>query len=303
MADRVRTLSRAHLFALGSLGTIAAITAGWWALALWPAPADAPAWLARTRAVCFGVRDSGLPDPAGWAVLIGQPVSMLGVLLFGWWRTTTESLRIVARSGNGRIILTAGILFLATGAGATSVRVAGARADASPPLDGPARPAAELPRLHRPAPDLVLVDHRGDAFDLDQLRGRTVLLTFAFAHCETICPVLVREVRAARTLATAAGQDSPAVVVVTVDPWRDTPARIPSIARRWELGEDEWLLSGSVASVSAALEAWQVPTTRDTLTGEVTHPALVYVIDPRGRIAFATTGGGQHAAELLARAR
>jgi hypothetical protein len=37
--------------------------------------------------------------------------------------------------------------------------------------------------------------------------------------------------------------------------------------------------------VEAALDAWDVPRTRDLATGEVTHPSLVYVIDAAGRIA------------------
>ena len=40
--------------ALLTLVAIIAITAAWWALALWPVGASAPEWLARTRSACFG---------------------------------------------------------------------------------------------------------------------------------------------------------------------------------------------------------------------------------------------------------
>ncbi len=303
MADRlIRTrLTRRHGLLISALAAIAGITAGWWALALWPAPADAPAWLGRTRAVCFGVGDSGLPDAAGWAVLIGQPASMLAVLLFGWWRTTTEALRIVGRSRAGRAALASATLLLATGATAASVRVAGAAGGGRSTLDAPTRSAAELPRLHLAAPALDLVDQHGEPFTLERLRGEPALVTFAFAHCETVCPVLVREVRRARQLALDRGLAPPAVVVVTVDPWRDTPPRLPHIAKGWELAEDEWVLSAQPDAVRATLERWNVPTTRDARTGEITHPAIVYVLDREGRVAFATTGGGEHALALLAR--
>ena len=70
--------------ALGALGTVLAITIGWWALALWPVDAETPAWFVRTREVCFGAMASGLPNAGGWLLLVGQPLGMLLILVIGW---------------------------------------------------------------------------------------------------------------------------------------------------------------------------------------------------------------------------
>ena len=48
-----------------------------------------------------------------------------------------------------------------------------------------------------------------------RFRGRPVLVTFAYAHCDTICPLVVGDVLAAQRQLT---DRSPAVVVVTLDP-------------------------------------------------------------------------------------
>jgi hypothetical protein len=37
------------------------------------------------------------------------------------------------------------------------------------------------------------------------------------------------------------------------------------------------------------------------VTGEVTHPSLVYVVDENGRIAYATTGGAAAIVSLVER--
>src|SRR3990172_6306176 len=58
-------MTRREQTALGALGFILAVTAAWWALALWPLPDAAPAWLVRTRAVCFGALRDTLPSAAG----------------------------------------------------------------------------------------------------------------------------------------------------------------------------------------------------------------------------------------------
>ena len=47
------------------------------------------------------------------------------------------------------------------------------------------------------------------------------------------------------------------------------------------------VLSGAEAEVERALSAWRVPRARSLATGDVTHPALVYVVDSRGELAYA----------------
>ncbi|HEX6939519.1 MAG TPA: SCO family protein [Longimicrobiales bacterium] len=282
--------SRAPVFPLLALAAILAVSAAWWALALWPVRGATPEWLARTRAACFGIYDDGLPDTGGWVGLIGSPLGMLAVLFAGWRREVVDGLRSLRRSRGGRSVLgTTGLAFC-IGIVAAGVRVHGALRAADLPAAAVA--PADLPRLDRTAPPLELVDQTGAVVTLDRFRGRPVLLTFAYAHCETVCPVLVHEVLAAQSeLREADPERAPVALFVTLDPWRDTPSRLPAIAEAWGMGEDAHFLGGEVAHVEATLDAWGVGRSRDTRTGDVTHPALVYVLDRDGRIAFAVSGG------------
>jgi hypothetical protein len=47
------------------------------------------------------------------------------------------------------------------------------------------------------------------------------------------------------------------------------------------------VLSGGVDDVEQTLSAWRVPRARNPATGDVTHPSMVYVVGPGGRIAYA----------------
>lgn len=295
-------MTREQRFGLAALAALVIITVGWWALALWPAGGDAE-WLARTRAVCFGSVANGLPDARGWALLIGQPLGMGALLLIGWGDPTLQALRRVARFTAGRAVLAGGALFLLAAIVTASVRIAAASPGSVDDAAGPDLAPASYPRLDRPAPTpLALVDQRGERLDLARFRDRPVLVTFAFAHCATVCPVLVRDVLDAQARSgERPGASRPAVVVLTVDPWRDTPARLPSLARQWDLPEDAFVLSGPAEDVTRELAAWDVSIRRDSLTGDVTHPALVYVLDGRGRIAYAATGGAAYLADLVDR--
>jgi cytochrome oxidase Cu insertion factor (SCO1/SenC/PrrC family) len=295
---------RDHLFALWCLAMIVVTTVAWWALALWPVPDGGPDWVLRTRAVCFGSTDSGLPAVEGWLLLIFQPLAMTLALFLGWGRPTREALSMLVRSGSGRLVAAVTIVVLVLGVAGSSVRVANAMSAADVLLEVPDGAPADHPRVDRPAPSALapaLVDQSGRSFSLEAYRGQPVLLTFAFARCETVCPVLVREVLEAQRLAPGVGADRPAVVVLTVDPWRDPPSRLGHVAQMWSLGEDAHVVSGPVDAVLAELEAWKVGIQRDDRTGDVLHPALVYVLDRDGRIAFVATAGGQYLAELLAR--
>ena len=109
-------------------------------------------------------------------------------------------------------------------------------------------------------------------------------MTFAFAHCRTVCPVVVRTVReAAHRLGGAA-----TVVVVTLDPWRDRPSALPSMLTAWQLDDlpAAHVLSGEVEQVLKTLDVWNMPIQRDERTGDVTHPALVYVVAADGALAY-----------------
>ena len=290
--------SRAERWTLGALGLVGAVTAAWWALALWPVAGD-PQWLQRAREVCFGAGESGLPDAAGWMLLVGQPLGMVGLLAVGWGRTLRSALAGVASGAGGRAALAAVVVAAVAGLGAAGARVAEASEAARYRAPEDELPPETYPRIDRPAPEHALVDQHGRARSLADLRGRPVLVTFAFGHCSTVCPVVVRRVVEAREALREAMD--PAVVVLTLDPWRDTPGRLPHMAHAWDLPEDAWVLSGEVEAVQAALDAWQVPRSRDPTTGDIVHPALVYLVDREGTVAYASTGGPAALVELAGR--
>lgn len=302
MEDRVtaRPLAARHWATLVALGAILLITLAWWALALWPLPAEASPALLRARTICFGTTDNGLPNGVGWMMLTGEPI-MITLLLLGVAGSVTmrEALEGIGHYTLGRVALGGTALAVVAGLALAGARVAYAVGLGVPPADAATADVNAAPRLDRPAPPLNLVDQRGATVTLAALRGRAVLLTFAYAHCETVCPLVVQNIVRAR--AQLADRNPPQVVVITLDPWRDTPARLPAVARQWGLPDDAYVLSGSVSDVEAALNRWEIPRTRNAQNGELSHPNLVYVLDESGRIAFVSNGDAEAIEALLNR--
>src|SRR5436309_2040259 len=46
-----------------------------------------------------------------------------------------------------------------------------------------------------PAPDFQLRDASGQAYALDQFRGKVVILTFLYTHCTDVCPLTAEILR------------------------------------------------------------------------------------------------------------
>ena len=259
-----------------ALAAILVITAAWWALALWPAGDFPPAWLVDTRAVCFGARAGGPPNFGGWLFLVGEPAGLLAMLVIIGGRSLAADLRGMGRwLGRDRMAWTAIpalMLFAVIAASGVAARPRPGIAGALP--DSPAK------AVDFAAPATRLVDQHGASVSLGGLT-ETSIVTVAFAHCATVCPTTVRRVMSARI---AAGRPSMPLYIVTVDPWRDTAERLPTIARQWALTPTDHVLSGDVAAVERTLDARSVGRARDPDTGDVAHAVVVLLLDGRGRV-------------------
>jgi len=269
-------------------------TAAWWALALWPAGPVEPLWLVRTRAACFGSAPGGFPDAGGWILLIGEPIGMLAVLLLVWGGALRDELRRMRADPRWRFVL--------LGVGGLSVMglaAFGQRAAFAAGIGAPARPAVSgaATAVDIDASGFVLTDQHGRSTSLAGFPGKPVLLTFAFGHCTTVCPTLVHEVSAARA---AADRAEVPLLIISLDPWRDAPARLASLASAWELAPQDRVLSGSVEEVERTLSALGITRRRNPTTGDVDHGGTVMVLNASGHIVWRIDGGWGRVRELLA---
>lgn len=77
--------------------------------------------------------------------------------------------------------------------------------------------------------DFALVDQHGEPFTLDRLRGGWSLLFFGYTFCPDICPITMATLRQFEQVLAdvdSKAADSVRIVMVSVDPERDTPERL-----------------------------------------------------------------------------
>ena len=74
-----------------------------------------------------------------------------------------------------------------------------------------------------PLSDFNLVDHEGNEFTNDRLRGKWSLIFFGFTNCPDICPATLQQLAIANNNLQESGAEVPDIILVSVDPERDTP--------------------------------------------------------------------------------
>src|SRR4029079_10203142 len=106
------------------------------------------------------------------------------------------------------------------------------------------------------APQIVLHDQNGKLFKLSSLRGKAVFLTFVYAHCPDVCPLMMQALGAAKR--SLPNPSIMQIVAVSVDPKGDTPKVVKQFLRARELtGKATWLL-GTRAQLSRVWDAYNI---------------------------------------------
>jgi protein SCO1/2 len=79
----------------------------------------------------------------------------------------------------------------------------------------------------KPVRAFQLIDHQGQRFDNQRLKGRWTWVFFGYTHCPDACPTALAVLNAAAEDLQAKAPELPLqVVMISVDPARDTPERL-----------------------------------------------------------------------------
>lgn len=133
---------------------------------------------------------------------------------------------------------------------------------------------ASSTRVALPGTTLHMRDGSLVRLDSQTLGDRVVVVDFVFTHCTTICPALTAIMASVQRKLGPVG-DEVLLVSVTVDPVRDTPARLDTFARSVGATEDWWWLTGPAAEIDRTLRAFGVEPGRPQ-----DHPPMVLVGRP-----------------------
>jgi len=136
-----------------------------------------------------------------------------------------------------------------------------------------------------PATDFTLTDPDGKTFSLSDFRGKLVALYFGYTSCPDVCPTTMAALaQAMQELGSQA--DEVQVILVTVDPERDTPDRLNTYVTAFDprfIG-----LTGTPDQIASAARPFGVLYKKQAGSSApsylVDHTATTTVIDKDGRV-------------------
>ena len=133
------------------------------------------------------------------------------------------------------------------------------------------------------APGLALDNYLGEPVNIEEYRGKAVLVTFLYTNCPDVCPLIAASLHSALELL---GRESSKVqvIAVSVDPRGDTAKAVGAfLAEHHMTGRMQYLV-GSAKELGRVWKAWGVGSERDAGQPQfINHTGLVYGISGSGK--------------------
>lgn len=128
--------------------------------------------------------------------------------------------------------------------------------------------------------------HRSTSLELKNLRGHPVVLAMLYTSCNSVCPIILQDVKGIEKGLSAAEKAQTRFVMVSFDPQKDTPAVLAAYARKNGVDLAHWhFLSGKPGQVSE-LAALLGVRYQKTAQGEFTHSNQITLLNREGEVAY-----------------
>lgn len=137
----------------------------------------------------------------------------------------------------------------------------------------------------RMLPTFALVDHNGGPVGPGFFRGHWSLVFFGFTHCPDICPATLQVLSAVQRQLRESMEIVPRVVLVSVDPERDSPETLAAYVGHF--GEDISGITGELSELQKLTSAAGIFFEKTPLEGDgytVDHSAVVLLVDENAAI-------------------
>jgi protein SCO1 len=179
------------------------------------------------------------------------------------------------------LVIAGGVAVLAMGGGSGKSRpsVGGEQGVASSKFSGSLLSPAQS------EPALSLRNYKGEKVNIDQFRGKAVLMTFLYTKCPDVCPIIASNLGVALSKLGPAKASKVQVIAVSVDPRGDTPKAVSVFLERHRMTGRMQYLIGSSSELARVWKAWGVGSEQDLQQPQlVNHSGLVYGITATGKI-------------------
>jgi protein SCO1/2 len=148
--------------------------------------------------------------------------------------------------------------------------------------------------------NVTLTDTTGAQHGLDVHRGHPVLVTMFYGSCPMACPLLIDTMRSIERTASPADREQLRMLLISIDPERDTVANLSALGSSRKLDKSRWTLARTDAASVRKIAAVLGIQYRKLPDGSYNHSSIVTLLTPEGEIAVQSSELGKADPELLA---
>ena len=148
----------------------------------------------------------------------------------------------------------------------------------------------ERREVAKPTKNFSLIDQSGQKFDSSKLRGKVVIVSFAYTTCPDVCPLITAALRQVQINLTERERANSYLVTITTDPEVDSPKVLAGYAKRFGAELSSWaFLTGDQAMLGQVWKSFGVGVVRKA-RGLVDHTPLTAIVDRQGLLRIAYIG-------------
>ncbi len=125
-------------------------------------------------------------------------------------------------------------------------------------------------------------------FTLAERRGKPQLVAMFYSSCKYMCPLLIDSAKGVDHALAPRERARLAVLFVSLDPARDTPAVLAATARKHKLNLSRWTIARADATTVSKIAALLSVRYRKLADGDFNHTSALILLDADGRILART---------------
>jgi protein SCO1/2 len=132
--------------------------------------------------------------------------------------------------------------------------------------------------------NVLVTDQDDRELRLPALRGQVRIVSMFYASCPYVCPLTIATLQRIEKELTPAQRANLSVVLITLDPERDTSAALKTLARERNLDETRWRLLHSNGVAVRKLAAVLGIQYRQLENRDFNHSSALILLDADGRV-------------------
>lgn len=145
----------------------------------------------------------------------------------------------------------------------------------------------EMSIYHLPG---VWTDQDSNNFELEELRGKVLVMVMIYTSCKAACPRLIADMRNIEEQVPDEYGDDVRYIMVSIDPETDSPSRMKSFAEENQMTDDRWMFIRSTLENTREFASVLAVNYKKISPIDFSHSNIISVFDREGEMVFQQEG-------------